>query len=366
MSLLILDADGVFLDERPYWNVALGTALLRTDLAASVQDRWAELGRFAFDDLGLQQLAKARGYNSNWDLAAVLEQALDERELRADTRRLLEMGALHEALAGIKKSVEQSGEATMRTGWQPAWELPDDSPPAPCPAVVRKGPGAAPQEPFSQQVPAQPGGGTLSGLGMPLDESRRAAIKQTFQHVLTGEAGLDWTFPRSQLKESLAITCTAFGACCDAGFELRVCTGRPREEIETPLADLGLDGHFTGDRITSGHEVDRAEKLTGRHALSKPHWFAPVCAAIGFDAALRLLAGGTGSSLDTVVYVGDSPADFEAVRQARSRRISMAYIHMRSSATPAEQTELIARDPFTLGVIDSLRELAALLGKVST
>ena len=37
---LILDADGVFLSERPYWNAALGAALRANGLGAQVAGRW--------------------------------------------------------------------------------------------------------------------------------------------------------------------------------------------------------------------------------------------------------------------------------------------------------------------------------------
>ena len=87
--LLILDADGVFLSERPYWNAALGAALDASGLAERVGDRWDLLADVAFGPVGLQRVTKAVGCNSNWDLAAVLVRALEDEHWRGSIDELL-------------------------------------------------------------------------------------------------------------------------------------------------------------------------------------------------------------------------------------------------------------------------------------
>ena len=62
---LILDADGVFLSERPYWNAALGAALQANGLAELAEGRWDRLADFAFGPVGLQRVTKRAGCNSN-------------------------------------------------------------------------------------------------------------------------------------------------------------------------------------------------------------------------------------------------------------------------------------------------------------
>ena len=44
-TILVLDADGVFLSERPYWNAALGAALDLAGLSPAVNGGWDRTGR---------------------------------------------------------------------------------------------------------------------------------------------------------------------------------------------------------------------------------------------------------------------------------------------------------------------------------
>jgi len=318
---VILDADGVFLSERPYWNAALATALLRAGLAETVGDGWEVLAEAAFGAVGLQRVTKARGCNSNWDLAAALDLALSRRAARDALRQLLAAGRGPEAMERLR------------------------------------------DEAASLARPAAASGDVLlEAFGIDRRGSGYAEVVGDYQRVLRGEAEVAWPFPRVALREPHAETRAAFARCVEAGYDLRVCTGRHREEIDGPIHQLGLRDLLPPEKVTSGTEVDRAQVLTGERSLAKPHWFPPACAAEGFDRAVRAVRGEVfEQSRGSAVYVGDAWADWEAVRAARHMGLRLHYIHVRSPAATTDQQRAIARAPGTLGVVDGLGEVAGLL-----
>ena len=54
-SMIIFDADGVFMNEMPYWQTALAAALVRHGLGPQSSGQWDALGRACLE------LAAARG-----------------------------------------------------------------------------------------------------------------------------------------------------------------------------------------------------------------------------------------------------------------------------------------------------------------
>ena len=185
-------------------------------------------------------------------------------------------------------------------------------------------------------------------------------VVERFQKVLHGDAGLDWSFSKWRLQQSEAEIHHALGMFRDAGYLLRVCTGRHRDEIEAPIRELGLAPFLPLSEITSADEVDRAEADSGQSPLGKPHWFAPACATVGFDAALRALAEGTGLT-GRGIYVGDAWADYKAVEACRALGLDLSFVHARSGVTTREQDRAIARAPVTLGFVNGLDELVPVL-----
>jgi phosphoglycolate phosphatase-like HAD superfamily hydrolase len=316
---VILDADGVFLAERPYWNAALGTALEANGLVAQVAGRWDTLADRAFGPVGLQRVTKGAGCNSNWDLAAVLVRALDDRRWRDLVEELLEsrdreieaMQALRLAAARLLDGESNGGDPLLRFG-------------------INRG------SPFF------------------------AEVVDLFQKVLHGDAGLGWTFERWQLREPWERTGRALGDLRDVGHVLRVCTGRNRAEIELPIRKLGLEAYLPLSEITSADDIDRAEALSDRGALGKPHWFGPACAAVGFEVALEALSGSRRLS-GAGVYVGDAWADFCAVSSCRALGLDLAFVHVRSGTTTVDQERAIAESDGTLGAVSSLLELGTLV-----
>jgi phosphoglycolate phosphatase-like HAD superfamily hydrolase len=295
---LILDADGVFLSERPYWNTAIATALWRSDLTDKV--------------------------NGNWDLAAVLSHALRDALVAERVARRLESGQMDLAVMALEEAVEDLAAVD----------------------------GAESPDP-------------LGVFGIDRGDEEFESVVTDFQRVFEGELDLGWSFPREVLSENRAAIAAAFRTAIDLGYELRVCTGRHRKEIEMPIQRLGLDPYLASERLTCADEVDRAEGLTGQLPLGKPHWFAPVCSVLGFDQAVVVLGGSTIPAVaGRRVYVGDAAADFRAVQAANELGLEMRYIHVRSGASWEELEEFISDSPLCLGLVDRLGELPPLLEAV--
>jgi phosphoglycolate phosphatase-like HAD superfamily hydrolase len=318
---LILDADGVFLSERPYWNAALGTALEANGLAGRAMGRWDALADYAFGPVGLQRVTKVAGCNSNWDLAAVLVRALGDETWR---------GVVDEMLAADDREIEamQSLRTAARCLF---YESPNGSDP-------------------------------LEQFGITRGSAFFEDVVDLFQKVLYDDAGLGWSYEAWQLKESWPRTGAALGALRDAGYTLRVCTGRNRHEIESPIRALDLEPFLPFSEITSADEIERAEAISGRRGLGKPHWFGPACATVGFEVAIEALARPRALS-GSGVYAGDAWADFRAVESCRGWGLDLAYVHVRSGVTTREQEREIADSAGTVGVVSSLVELLPLLRK---
>jgi phosphoglycolate phosphatase-like HAD superfamily hydrolase len=322
---VILDADGVFLCERPYWNTALATVLRRAGLEQAVRDRWEELADVAFEEFGLQRVTKTRGCNSNWDLAVVLDRALAADGLRGRIAELLSSSRHREAVARLLDAVDG----------------------------------------LTATATAGSSGDPLEVFGIERTDAAYRSVVTEFQEIYAERIELSWRFERERLCEPLPALSVAFEALTAAGHELRVCTGRHRREIEGPIARLGLDRFLHADRITCADDVERAERLTGRRALGKPHGFPPLCAALGFEAAVAALDGKplSPASGSPCIYVGDAPADYLAASRARAIGLDIRYAHVRSPASPDALERRLAADRLVLGVVDRLTQLPALLGR---
>ena len=193
----ILDADGVFLDERPYWEIALDVALSVHGLKQPNEPRWKEWVDVAFGNVRLQQVAKAAGYNSNWDLAAALTMAISDGTNRSRLRlRLQEEERPRQAW------IELSSMAARTLRQQPL----------------------DPRARFYRELVEQ------------------------FQRRIAN--GISW-----RLVGDATSTIDALKALA-ADAPLRVCTGRPRAELLGPLKQFDLVSLFDIDRSATAETVD--------------------------------------------------------------------------------------------------------------
>lgn len=317
-KLLILDADGVFFSERPYWDTALATGLMLHGVGPTTQQAWQSIADTAFGPLGLHRVAKRHGCNSNWDLAAVIDLALARSEGRLAA--LIREGNDHEAMDCLRDLADG------------LWSSRDTD------------------------------GDPLQQFGIDRTSERYGEVFSKFQHIFLNPDCLPWRFERYALECEQTVTSDVFESLLTAGWQLRVCTGRPRPETEAPIAELGIGDFFSSEQLTTCSEVEQAQERTGMTALGKPHWFAPVCAAVGFEAAMNVFdSAPLTTAYDRVVYVGDSPSDFEAIVGARTMGLNSEYVHVLSPVAEPDLITTITTAELTVGVIASIAELPSLL-----
>ena len=334
--LVILDADGVFLDERPYWNAALGAALDLSGLADRAEGRWDALADYAYGPIGIHRVPKTRGLNSNWDLAALLTRVLQDSAWQIVVGDFLEADREYDAMHSLGLAASHLFEMVGADR-----------------DTVRVGSKATENDP-------------LLAAGIDRNSDFYAEVVERFQEVLEGRADIEWRFDPWQLKESIELTGKAFDTLTGMGWQLRVCTSRDRDEIEAPLRALGLRRYFEhDDQLTTASEVRRAERSSGRSPLGKPHWFPAACARVGYDHAVDMLDEGTApEDLPACLYVGDALADFQSVQEAGKRSLDIGYVHMRSGVTTREQErELAGSDP-TIAVIELLEHIPRVIREV--
>ena len=327
---VILDADGVLFDERPYWDAALAVALEANDIPTPDAQRFRQMADIAFEEFDLQQTAKRFGCNSNWDLAAMLATAIGSG---ADRRRIVEKlagGALREAMAGVATAVHQR------------W-------PAPA-STIRPDETGTVDDPLAR-----------IGIDRRGDDFRR--WRRLFDDWLGRRlAASDGTSAPCETCEPVAQQRRALQRLRKIGYELWVCTGRSRNEILTPLRNVGLGDLLEPGRVVSQNEVERGQQRASGAFLGKPHWFPVACAAIGFDAALeRLKAQRTSSMAAPSIYVGDALADFRSAVACAAAGVPTVFVHVRSGVTSPAQSSAIASSPATIASIDRLSQLPAIL-----
>ncbi len=324
--LVILDADGVFLDERCYWDTALRTALSLNRLPVPAGDAWRALTETAFGRLGLQRVTKSRGCNSNHDLAAVLFVAMQDRVTWETTER-----ALRDADWGLAVSTMVYACDVQRRFGKAMDDLTDP----------------------------------IEAFGVRRDGAAFSVVCATFQsflessHLAAAEVSDMFCGGVDAVRDALT-------TLRDMGCTLVVCTGRDEAELMRPLDAVGLGDAFATDRTVTADVVESAEVQTSVGPLGKPHWFPVVCATFGREAAMRALRDGELSNdmNRRVVYVGDGVSDFAAVRRARAIGLDVAFVLVRSGATGDADREMIADQSFTLGVVDALTEVPMLLASV--
>lgn len=308
---IVLDADGVFLSERPYWETALRTAWKELRLTELDRAQRRRLSDLAWGSVGLQWVAKRLGCNSNWDLTAVLEQSLFSSDQRDRVDLALQRGELEAALQLWKRACEGLSEI-------------NDKPEATTDPLLRFG----------------------------IDRRGRqfADVVDRFQEC--------YQAIQSQLElDELALDQPAELASALRKLPSlpRVCTGRPRDELESPLARLKLDRRFDLERSITCSDIPAA--------LGKPHPY-PLLRCL-YDRATvdRWLDQGDSlpSDVGAVLYVGDSLSDLLAAQATAEAGVSLTYLHRLSgSTTDAVRQRLQAASCFR-GTLDTIGDLPARL-----
>lgn len=319
--LLILDADGVFMDEMPYWNTALVTMMHRFGMSCGAPARWELLSSACFVDDCVQGVTKGRGCNSNWDLAAVMIRAVEDESRRA-------------ALLSELNSGRYAGFASrLKRGMEEHW---------------REGAAADP----------------LNRFGIERSGAYFQDVVAEFQLIFEESDEVDWArigwsferqvpvLPASELR-------ALFVRLKGAGFTLGVCTSRAESETVEPMSQLGTLDCFDRDRVVTNDQAVAAEARLNLSHLAKPHPFPLLCAALDFATAIEACRSGavdSSAAVRDVVYVGDAPADFEAAQRARALGLPVTYVHIDSGLSPADVREAIEGSALTGLVAPRLSE----------
>ncbi|MDO4563778.1 MAG: HAD hydrolase-like protein [Clostridia bacterium] len=286
---IIFDMDGVITSEQNYWDIAALTVYeMLTDkhyYGTKHVDIGAMLSRIGsiradvFYSDRLIELFKARGVNSNWDLAyltlAFRLSGLDSGEAVYSALHETEDYAfeLYEKAASIlSMSLNLDYETCVRGGsvWSTVmlvfqeWYL-----------------GAKAFGDKYNQSPVRAEKSGMSGREIPI-------------------------VPEKELRELLALLYSS-------GKMLAIGTGRPKNELDVPLEMWDIRRYFNEDHIIDYNFVFSAENACGRQ-LTKPHPYMFIKALLGRDYSdAKILENKFDASLaKRTLVVGDAGADIFA------------------------------------------------------
>lgn len=115
----------------------------------------------------------------------------------------------------------------------------------------------------------------------------------------------EWIVPPEEIRNML-------NRLLEAGIEIGVATGRPRQETLIPFNQERLMDIFRSNRISTASEVLAGEAVEGVGiSLAKPHPYSYLWTLYGHDENYFFDAVNKKNSIDdTVIIVGDSIADY--------------------------------------------------------
>jgi phosphoglycolate phosphatase-like HAD superfamily hydrolase len=321
--LVVLDADGVFMNEMTYWRTALAAAFTLAGIEIADALTWQRLDRACLQDARLQRITKSRACNSNWDLAAVMAEALADESTRVAVRRHLAERNDDRAAAALGDRMERM---------------------------------------WSQPIPGQP---PISGFGIDRRGPRFSAARQRFQDILYERMDIGWSYPRHELLQPVEKTRGALARLHESGLTVTVCTSRQRDETEQPIRALGIAPYFDLSRMATHDEVRRAQESTGCQPLGKPHWFPLASATLGYEAAVEAVRRDAPAlpvnGCPPVIFVGDAAADFDTARAAHARGLPVTYIHVDSGISLAETLDAVRSSDITAAIVPDLSAAAELI-----
>lgn len=281
---LIFDMDGVVTSEQSYWTAAALTVwewLYKDEkLVAAKMCRDAEKIRArVFCNDRLISLLKGKGVNSNWDLTYVVYAAcriLDTHDFNAVYQWCEKLG---DNILDEYPIISQKLEAVEGCNCDRNGEL-----------WIKL------HNTFQEWV-----------MG---DELYRE--KYNCEPNLCGKVGLLQSEKPVIAKDALIEVMTALKA---TGKRLAIATGRPRDELITPLKSFGVYDCFCKDGIITQDYVIAAEYALGQN-LTKPHPYIFLKAMLGKDYSDEKIVNGEydRNMIKDVLVIGDAGADILAAK----------------------------------------------------
>ncbi len=147
------------------------------------------------------------------------------------------------------------------------------------------------------------------------------------------------------------------GKLKDRGIKLGIGTGRPRNEIEYPLSQTGLDEYFDKDMYVCFDEVCEAEEeLKPKLPLAKPDPFVFLKAVLGKTRSNKEIHEGeyTYDEIDRVLVVGDAPSDLMS-----AKRGGFSFLGVTTGALGEKSREYFEENEADY-ILDSILELEEL------
>jgi phosphoglycolate phosphatase-like HAD superfamily hydrolase len=322
---VVLDADGVFLCERPYWRTALATALAVLGVDGLPRETFRALDRELFDVRSAQQHVKAIGINSNWYLSGALVGCAREELVRRDLSESLSRGDVNAAADCWSAALAAYAESLVHRS---------------------------------------------DGSGSPVDwldqQTWFGPVIPRFQDIFhERDRRFDIT-PRHQVLGDVQAKRETFSRLLRSGVRVCICTGRGQNEVREPIRQFELTDESHIDTLVTHDEVAAAEQATGQAALSKPHWFPLAAAVVGFEPALEALKNGGSLRApdgERAVFAGDGMADFRSTANARSRGLDVDFVLVTSAALSKDRVDEIRAAEFTIGVIPQFEALPDLFAE---
>lgn len=329
IDTVIFDMDGVVTTEEKYWACA---RLTLWELVTQTLGLTGAFGDAVHDEAAREAVAsdteiyalKSRAVNSNWDIAYVLA-CVYLAALPGAT--VLTAPSVPELLDAIKECIAKPS----------AW-------PEALVAFLQRTGGAK-----GHALIREAGTRLQNTLGLnqahlvQVDGPLWWYLHERFQRWYTGEAMaehnasplLDGTvIPAEQLHET-------FKRLQAENYTLGTATGRPRNELEDALGDLGLLEYFDKGRLGTLDVVRQAEAKLGVEGLSKPHPFS-LLRALYPHADFEVLLDEDFQKLKrpNVVVIGDSTSDVLMAKAAGCRPVGV-LTGVRGKAAQIERYRLL-------------------------
>lgn len=288
---VIFDMDGVITSERNYWNCAALTVWeylnrnMHTDIdSAECMERLPEIRETVFCGDELISELKSRGVNSNWDLGYVtvlLSWIVYGRDRIGDFSAVLEY-----ARRLPENILDAYDELAMRASRATGLD-------------------------FGQMRRNGLMWTTMRGIFQGWFLGDELAAKKGMPPASPGKPGLVYT------EEPIIDKTALIRLLSELSRDKRVCTGtgRPADEIITPLRSWDALKYFAADGLCNYDHVAAAEKKTGL-TLTKPHPYMFLKALLGTDYDdERIASGACGrEGIAKTLIVGDAGADMLAAK----------------------------------------------------
>lgn len=307
---LIFDMDGVITSEQGYWTTAALTVheLIHSNRGLNIKPEKEfknikEIRRIIMHGDKNIGLLKNKAVNTNWDLAYIIFLAVTVQGIETLQEHREEISINQD------KWLDALGRELTNIQWTPCWQSVNQI----LERLNKKGVEIIDElkVKITDFIPLADRD-LVRGQGQIWHETVGIFQKWYLGSCAKSDQGQVKTtlvsqeeplLPLVELKELLEIL-------SEKNFILAVATGRPREEIVTPLHSWGLLHYFDSEAVITYDNVKKAQNFS-LESLAKPHPFCFLKAAFPFlNERDILMSKFPKEHLNKCLVIGDSMADF--------------------------------------------------------